>query len=200
MNESTLELKLNLGETLALVRNIKGITQEKLAEESGLSRTTISKIEAGDADPKLSTISELSEALDVTPVWLLMSKRDLEIITEIAESGDLENILEVLSDDLIKLVETRIRSGRRGSIQLAFETVESVLEGTADDNNPPSEVMENIITEKATQIAEGTSSILSESGIASSPTMAIGTNIGSKIGTAVGVAWWEARSKLQNDE
>lgn len=47
------------------VREEKGVTQEELAEKSGVSRTTISLIESGRADcVKTDTLSKLADALD----------------------------------------------------------------------------------------------------------------------------------------
>ena len=46
-------------------RKRSGLTQDKLAELSGLSRVSISEIERGTADTKISTIKALAKALDV---------------------------------------------------------------------------------------------------------------------------------------
>lgn len=46
-------------------RKKRGLTQDKLAEISGLSRVSISEIERGTADTKISTIKALAKALDV---------------------------------------------------------------------------------------------------------------------------------------
>lgn len=46
-------------------RKKRGLTQDRLAELSGLSRVSISEIERGTADAKLSTIKALAKALNV---------------------------------------------------------------------------------------------------------------------------------------
>ena len=46
-------------------RKKRGLTQDRLAELSGLSRVSISEIERGTADPKISTIKALAKALNV---------------------------------------------------------------------------------------------------------------------------------------
>ena len=47
-------------------RNRKGWTQQKLAEKTGLSFNTITKIEQGIRDsPTLKTLLKLSEALEI---------------------------------------------------------------------------------------------------------------------------------------
>lgn len=52
---------------LSEVRKTKGLTQEGLAEKSGVSRVTIANIERGAvADLKISTMLSLSNALGTT--------------------------------------------------------------------------------------------------------------------------------------
>lgn len=46
-------------------RKKRGLTQNRLAELSGLSRVSISEIERGTADAKISTIKALAKALNV---------------------------------------------------------------------------------------------------------------------------------------
>ncbi|HSW20176.1 MAG TPA: helix-turn-helix transcriptional regulator [Ramlibacter sp.] len=47
---------------LQATRKAAGLTQATLAERSGVSRMTVSRVEAGD-DPRLSTVLELARAL-----------------------------------------------------------------------------------------------------------------------------------------
>jgi len=46
-------------------RKKRGLTQDRLAELSGLSRVSISEIERGTADTKISTIKAIAKALNV---------------------------------------------------------------------------------------------------------------------------------------
>lgn len=201
MDQSIIELKLSLGESLALARKARGQTQAELAEESDLSRATIAQIEAGDADPKLSTISDLASALDVSPAWLVMTEEDLEVIAEIAESGDLSNILEMLPDELMTWVNSMVRSGRKKNIREALEAIESVFEETEDSDVDLSAV--DTAAGDKSDISEEKYAMLkaiAKGGAAASSTTAIGARLGSKIGTAVGTAWSKARSKIESDQ
>jgi len=65
---------------LRAVRVKLRLTQSKLAEMAGVTQAYIAKIEAGSADPKISTIERISDALDQlssksprTPVSKIMS-------------------------------------------------------------------------------------------------------------------------------
>ena len=53
------------------LRTKKGMSQEILAEESGLSLRTIQRIENGDSNPTGDSLKRLSNALDVNPDELI---------------------------------------------------------------------------------------------------------------------------------
>ena len=55
---------LSLVQELEAVRQQAGLTQAELAQAAGVSRMTVSRIEAG-FDPRLSTLHELVRALDM---------------------------------------------------------------------------------------------------------------------------------------
>lgn len=50
---------------LAEVRQAHGMTQEQLAEATGVHRVTIARIETGEASPKAETLKRLADALGV---------------------------------------------------------------------------------------------------------------------------------------
>ncbi|HAN20131.1 MAG TPA: hypothetical protein DCP51_00385 [Clostridiales bacterium] len=60
--------KINVlfGKHLAKLRQAKGLTLEKLAYENDLSKSTISRIERGLVDVKLSTLAKIAEGLDIS--------------------------------------------------------------------------------------------------------------------------------------
>ena len=59
------------GERLRVVRTDRGLTQEELADASGLHRTEISLLERGKRTPILDTIVAVAGGLGVTPSDLL---------------------------------------------------------------------------------------------------------------------------------
>ena len=64
---------LQLGIAIATLRKLRGLSQEKLAEKAGISRSLLSAIEApGTAKSfSLEVFFELADALQVDPVDLL---------------------------------------------------------------------------------------------------------------------------------
>ena len=61
----------NLGKNLLAARRKLDLTQEQVAERSGVQAGEISRIEHGKRDPKVSTLEKLAAALEVPPGRLL---------------------------------------------------------------------------------------------------------------------------------
>lgn len=62
---------VDLGTNLREARDRLGLTQEQVAERSGVHATEVSRIEAGKRDPQVSTVKRLAEAVKVKPGQLL---------------------------------------------------------------------------------------------------------------------------------
>ena len=61
---------------LRAMRLLKNMTQQELAESSGISRTSVSLIETGAIEPKIITVKKLAHALDIN--WKsLLDESDL---------------------------------------------------------------------------------------------------------------------------
>lgn len=61
----------DLGSNLRAARKKLKLTQEQVAERSGVHPTEVSRIEAGKRDPQVSTLRKLAAALEVPPGELL---------------------------------------------------------------------------------------------------------------------------------
>ena len=61
----------NLGKNLRAARKRLGLTQEEVAERSGVQAGEVSRIERGKRDPQVSTLEKLAKALEVPPGQLL---------------------------------------------------------------------------------------------------------------------------------
>lgn len=68
-----------IGERIQSIRRLRTWTQGRLAEEAGLSSTTVSGIETGRiARPHFGTLHRLAHALEVDPHMLLSSEEHTE--------------------------------------------------------------------------------------------------------------------------
>jgi uncharacterized Tic20 family protein len=63
--------KTSIAKKIIHFRKVKGITQETLAEVTGLNVRTIQRIEAGEVDPRLYTLKSIADALEVNLEELL---------------------------------------------------------------------------------------------------------------------------------
>ncbi len=65
------DIFLRFGKKLRLVRERKGLSQEKLAELAGLHRTYVSSVERGKRNISLLNIERLAHALGVSLAKLM---------------------------------------------------------------------------------------------------------------------------------
>ena len=66
-----------IGQRIAALRKLAGLSQEQLSERAGLQRTHISRIEAGKYAVTLETIQAIAEALGMTVDIIDERMRDL---------------------------------------------------------------------------------------------------------------------------
>ncbi len=63
--------KTSIAKKIIHFRKLRGVTQEILAEATGLNVRTIQRIESGEVDPRLYTLKSIAEALNVNLEELL---------------------------------------------------------------------------------------------------------------------------------
>ena len=66
-----MDIVAQFGRNLRAYRKQGGLSQEKLAELSGLHRTYISGLELGKRNPSITIVARLAEALEIEPGALL---------------------------------------------------------------------------------------------------------------------------------
>jgi len=64
-------LEKALGNRIKALRKLKGWTQEKLAEQAGVSIQHVGEIERGDGNPTLQSLDRLAKGLGVSVSYLL---------------------------------------------------------------------------------------------------------------------------------
>jgi transcriptional regulator with XRE-family HTH domain len=95
------DIRVRFGKALRACRTSQRLTQEELAERSGLSQKFIGEIERGLGNPTIETVSQIAGALTVSIGDLFeaagtassddhyrISKRDLQAVREAADSLD----------------------------------------------------------------------------------------------------------------
>ena len=66
-----MDMRKLVGRNALRLRNSAGLTQEQLAERTGLSQQYISKLERGRRNPTVVTLFELASGLGASPVDLV---------------------------------------------------------------------------------------------------------------------------------
>ena len=64
--EQKTAFNLRIGQRIATLRKLAGLSQEQLSERAGLQRTHVSRIEAGKYDVTAFTVQLIAEALGMT--------------------------------------------------------------------------------------------------------------------------------------
>jgi transcriptional regulator with XRE-family HTH domain len=70
-SESKADIKGVVGQQVKILRCKSRFTQQELAERCNIYRTYLSRLENGDANPTLTVLAALAEALDVKVAQLL---------------------------------------------------------------------------------------------------------------------------------
>ena len=60
-----------MGARIRRLRKARGMSQQDLADKARLTRVFITRLEAGQQDPSLSTINAIAQALDVSAAELM---------------------------------------------------------------------------------------------------------------------------------
>ena len=103
--------QIKVGSFLKDLRKEKGITQEQLAEELGVSGRTISRWETGKNMPDISLLVEIAEFFDVSIPEIIKGERKSENMKE-----ETKEVVETMSDYAKAEKEQLIKSFRNMSI------------------------------------------------------------------------------------
>ena len=116
------EFKAHLAENLRFHRQSRRLTQKDLAQLSGVSPSTVSRLERGEGDWKPSTVLRLAQVLKVRPeeltggpiqreVFPSASERRLEVIAAVLalDESELGRVFPLLMN-LLELADDRENS------------------------------------------------------------------------------------------
>jgi transcriptional regulator with XRE-family HTH domain len=70
----TMPTVVKIGNNVRHWRTLRTLTQVQLAQKAGISPAALVRIEKNQADPHVSTIRKLSDALDVSPEQLILNQ------------------------------------------------------------------------------------------------------------------------------
>lgn len=107
-----------LGDKLRQIRSDRNYSQEALAEATNLTRESITRIENGSMKPKLETIADIADILNI-PVDYLINANDENKNAEEKPDSDILRLLNdcnhlekrILAETLRALKETLLNEG-----------------------------------------------------------------------------------------
>lgn len=99
----------NFAEHLRDCRRAMGLTQEQLAEVSGLSTNYIARLEIGASTPSFATLIKLSQALKVKASDLL-AMEEYEPVVPSDLSVTIATLLDPLNDREVEYVLSQLRN------------------------------------------------------------------------------------------
>ena len=79
-----MELTRAVGENIKRIRKTKKLSMERLAAESGVSRSMLGQIERGEANPSVALLGKLASALKV-PAEVLLENDDFQTLQLVRE-------------------------------------------------------------------------------------------------------------------
>ena len=79
-----MELTRAVGENIKRIRKTKKLSMERLAAESGVSRSMLGQIERGEANPSVALVGKLASALKV-PAEVLLENDDFQTLQLVRE-------------------------------------------------------------------------------------------------------------------
>ena len=98
----------NIGYKIRKVRELKGFSQDYVADKLNISQRAYSKIEIGETKINETKINEISKILEVNPTDLHKFDESY-IFNNCTQSGRFENFINQLPERLIKQYEARIK-------------------------------------------------------------------------------------------
>lgn len=98
-------------------RNVRGLTQAKLAEMAGISRSYLAGVECGNYNPSLETLNSIAKALGLEASDLIHPKNFAEAVIDNTDASNAEKPVFLTEEDRLLLEKFRkLDEGKRDAI------------------------------------------------------------------------------------
>lgn len=126
--ENMAKRQASLAMNLKIARNVAGVRHEDLIAPNVSTRITVSRIERGDRDPRLSSIVSLATTLGISPILLLITGDELLALAKEVRNKR-KHKPRIRTEDAVAL--ELLSGGTPKQVEQALEIIESWL-GRAD--------------------------------------------------------------------
>lgn len=99
----------DLGQRLKSIRSFAGMSQEELANATGLSSHTISGIERGKSKPSYDTLAKIAVALGLTTAELAAEQNDAMPLERAQLLADISAATTSATDDELRTMRALVR-------------------------------------------------------------------------------------------
>lgn len=72
--------KEHIASNIRFLRKLHGVSQQKLATNTGMTRNNIASYEMGKVEPKAENLLKIARFFDVDPYWFISRKLDQEMV------------------------------------------------------------------------------------------------------------------------
>jgi transcriptional regulator with XRE-family HTH domain len=114
--EYTINIRKLLAENIRTLRTELHLTQQELAEQTGVIPLTISNIERGDAWPKPETLAKIAQALQIQPYKLFLDSKNDKMIPTDQVIKDNSRLLAMLKSELEKNMHAEITESSESAV------------------------------------------------------------------------------------
>lgn len=130
---------MTMGERIRFLRKKQGLSQEQLAKEIGVTKSTISKYELDARFPKHNTIDDFCRVFNVDFYLMLTGKTKSEWSTdfELADKAFWDNVSDVLLSDYLMEIKQLLEQLNDEGQQKAIERIEELTEIPKYKKDPP---------------------------------------------------------------
>lgn len=116
---STEVVAMNIGKNIAALRKKKGITQEELANELGVSPQAVSKWENNSSCPDVSLLTNIADYFGIT-VDTLLRENEKDIVNENNATSEAYKLNTNKKNINIKIVQ---QNGKENNVKVPFKFV-----------------------------------------------------------------------------
>lgn len=100
------ELVVKVGKRIAQLREDANLTQEELAEEAGITSTTLSRIECGTTDTNITMLGKISKALNVNIATLYAESQ----VTPVGLPWEIDEIIRLLRKQKASVISAALKA------------------------------------------------------------------------------------------
>lgn len=124
---------MELGAKLKAIRRSKGVTLQQIADQTGLSKSFVSQIETGAANPSIASLKKITDVLGIPLAALFHAGEEAEEAGTPSEVAEPQGEVRVVRRDRRKML---VEPGKMGRMYLLTPDLQRKLEVILGEEEP----------------------------------------------------------------